>query len=646
MILFQNAFANLERIAVLEFVTFGVQEIPTHEILLYSDLLRGCLIKELDADKFDVISRESLEVFLSDNDNVVCSDSCEIETAKVIGADFVISGSLIFTSGIYYLTLKLHRTDSGKLLSSSSIKLEYYQDFHELMPFMGKELLIGARLRKEIKRNFFQDFFYNLSYKNVSISSSPSDTHVKYGSEILCISTPCQVVLPKKEVLLEFSRHNYNTLVKNYNIKKTNIIQNTLKSKFGTLSIQADDLNNFSLNNIEYELPYQQQLQAGEYNINAQKECFEPFNKTVHLQEERNLDVEIKFLPKVKLMYYTVRDQYNNEISADILIDDQFVGKSGTGVEVFVCAKKLTIRANDFEQTVHEDFLESQDISFFLPLEGSAFKTSLVQVGQFKMGSPKSEDYRQKDEELHEVELTKDFVMMTTEVTNKLYTLVMDKKSPSIQWFKGISLVGENKPVQNITWVHAAVFANALSEKEGLPQCYYIKGQTVTWPQGLECTGWRLPTEAEWEYAASVSNDGLKTIFSGTDSYSQICMYSNIADLTTYSRFEWGEQEILQCFDKEEALADVAQYLPNTFNLYDMTGNLWEWVWDGYGPYSSQKERNPKGNDSVYRVLRGGGWTTDLQNVRNAHRYKEHKYQMNEKTGKNVGFRLVRSVKE
>lgn len=646
MIFIHSAFAGLERIAVLEFVTFGTQEIPNHEILLYSDLLRVSFTKELNTEEFDVITRESLEVFMNDNEDVVCSDSCEIETAKTIGADFVVSGTLIYTSGLYYLTLKLHKTDSGKLLSSSSIKLEHYQDLGELMPFLGKELLGDAKLVGVKKRNFIQQFLHRLSYKNVSISCSPSDTHVKHGATFLCISTPCDVELPKKEVLLEFSRYNYKTEAVKYNIKKTNIIQNKLQSELGTLSIVSKDVRTATINNTEYELPYEQKLPEGQYDIKAKKECFAPFDKTVPLRAESMQKLDIELHPKVESVQYTVRDQYENTIAAEIFVDDKKIGMSNHQIDVSVCAKKLTVRVREFEQTVHTDILKSQNFSFELPLEGTVFQTSLVHVAPFEMGSSTYEEYREPNEKPHDVVLTKDFVMMNTEITNKLYSLVMNKPSPSVESYKGISLVGNHKPVQNITWVQAAVFANSLSRKEGLTPCYKIRNKTVRWPRGFECTGWRLPTEAEWEYAASITPGGKKTRFSGTDSYSRLCAYSNIADQTTYSYFEWGDHSspTILCSDKEVTLAEVGQYKPNAFGLYDMTGNLWEWVWDGYGTYSSKRKTNPKGINSSYRVLRGGSWTTDPENVRNAHRYKAHKYKLKKDVGKNFGFRLVRSV--
>ena len=115
----------------------------------------------------------------------------------------------------------------------------------------------------------------------------------------------------------------------------------------------------------------------------------------------------------------------------------------------------------------------------------------LIKGGTFQMGSPATEPERDADETRHEMTV-QDFFMSPTEVSQQEYESVMGN-NPSER-------KGSNLPVENVTWYDAIAFCNALSQREGLTPCYHISGTTVTWR--LDANGYRLPTEAEWEYAA------------------------------------------------------------------------------------------------------------------------------------------------
>jgi formylglycine-generating enzyme required for sulfatase activity len=274
-----------------------------------------------------------------------------------------------------------------------------------------------------------------------------------------------------------------------------------------------------------------------------------------------------------------------------------------------------------------------------------------IPSGEFVMGSPEAQEGRNKDENLHDVTITRSFYIGKTEVTQGLYRAIMGDNpavTGSKYWeglergecseYQGASLVGENYPVMCVSWLDALKFANAMSRQDGLEECYVIRDNIAQWPKGLDCTGYRLPTESEWEYAARGGQEGM--IWAGTSSKTSFCRYGNVADSSAVSRFQgWGTD--LSCNDGSPSLAAVGSYAPNKFGLYDMSGNVWEWVWDIYGQYPTPTVVDPIGpNAGQKRVFRGGSWVFQAQNARVASRVQfEPKGRFSD-----LGFRLVRTI--
>ncbi|MBI3018600.1 MAG: formylglycine-generating enzyme family protein [Deltaproteobacteria bacterium] len=217
-----------------------------------------------------------------------------------------------------------------------------------------------------------------------------------------------------------------------------------------------------------------------------------------------------------------------------------------------------------------------------------------IPAGSFMMGSPETEANRSSDETQHQVTLTQDFQMMKTEVTQKMWVSIMSS-NPS--YFKG-----DNLPVEKVSWNDVQAFIQKLNQKND--------GYT-----------YRLPTEAQWEYAARA---GTSTTYSFGD---------NAAVLGDYGWFSGNSGNKTH---------EVGQKNPNAFGLYDMHGNVWEWVQDWYdiSYYSSSNVTDPIGPTSGSdRVVRGGSWINRAKSLRSAIRYN---YGPDDRYS-NVGFRLVRT---
>ncbi|MDR1834312.1 MAG: formylglycine-generating enzyme family protein [Fusobacteriaceae bacterium] len=235
--------------------------------------------------------------------------------------------------------------------------------------------------------------------------------------------------------------------------------------------------------------------------------------------------------------------------------------------------------------------------------------------GTFLMGSPVTETGRRRDETAHPVTVSS-FYISPFEVTQREYQ-ALTGTNPS-------SWKGGSHPVEHVSWFDAVRFCNAKSKQEGLANAYEIKGENVTWNQNAN--GYRLPTEAEWEYACRA---GSGTPFNTGENIT--ASQANFRDNDFHSSNEAGEIRTLP----------VGSFAPNAWGLYDMHGNVWEWCWDWYGAYSGDARINPLGASSgTARVDRGGAWIeVGPHNLRSACRDKHRPADK----GRRLGFRLARS---
>ncbi len=294
------------------------------------------------------------------------------------------------------------------------------------------------------------------------------------------------------------------------------------------------------------------------------------------------------------------------------------VGMSPWLVAQHVETVESSLRPPSQERTVNVQPDPKCRIEKHVSFEETKYRPKMVPIpkGRFLMGSPQDEEDRRENEKQHWVELTQPYVMMETEVTQGQYQAVMGE-NPSgltggpeaVQW-----------PVENVTWFDAVKYANRLSQAEGIEECYRIVGTEVSWEKKQRCKGYRLPTEAEWEYAARA---GQKTVYAGSGKADEVGWYSGNSKGQTHP---------------------VKQKNANDWKLYDLSGNVWEWVWDWYGDYQEKEQRDPVGPpkadaSDAARVVRGGGWGYGAGGMRVANRGG---YAPGYRLGAQ-GFRLVRS---
>ncbi|KPA14264.1 serine/threonine protein kinase, partial [Candidatus Magnetomorum sp. HK-1] len=287
--------------------------------------------------------------------------------------------------------------------------------------------------------------------------------------------------------------------------------------------------------------------------------------------------------------------------------------------------KSTELKERQTDQTNTQQLHDKQESGFdnITPeIKDDAFQNEfnmrfvLIPASTFEMGSPENEKGREDDETLHTVTLTRDFYMQTTEVTQGQWKAIMGE-NPSY-----FDKCGDDCPVEKVSWNDVQAFIlrlNAIS-----------KGQQ-----------YRLPTEAEWEYAARA---GSKTAFANGDIQEIGCAHDpNLDKMGWYCGNSCVDYKGYNCSSckgncSKWGTNPVAQKQHNSWNLYDMHGNVWEWCSDYYGDYPSEHVTDPEGaKTGASRVFRGGSWSSIAWYCRSAIRLRS----VPDDRFRDVGFRLV-----
>ena len=277
-----------------------------------------------------------------------------------------------------------------------------------------------------------------------------------------------------------------------------------------------------------------------------------------------------------------------------------------------------------------------------------------IPAGTYMRGSPEGERRRVEGETLHEVTITRPFLMQENPVTQGEWYRVMGF-NPSY-----FSNCGENCPAESMTWIESLAYANAMSKQLGLEQCYDLSectgspGNRLRCPLDnidfdFDCDGFRLPTEAEREYAHRAGTTS--AFYLGeVDSNSQ-CDQPLLDEMAHYCgncepHYEGGVDcgsDTRPHFPDNCGTGIVGLKTPNAWGLYDMSGNVEEFCWDRIADYPTGSVTDPKGphsDDGGRRIVRGAGFCGHMARLRSADRKSVRPTE----TRRGTGFRLVRTV--
>jgi len=334
-------------------------------------------------------------------------------------------------------------------------------------------------------------------------------------------------------------------------------------------------------------------------------------------QLEKNTDsTQTKFIPPLQptkstqetvfIKHGAAQTKYQPELKSNPIYDKTSPKTSGKRKGLFITLTIMFLviiiwvieaNGNKHRTNVSQDVANSVVSSQATAAPQEKRQSGLVEMiyvagGNFTMGDTFG-DGESDEKPTHTVSLSS-FYIGKYEVTQSQWQTVMGSNPSNFK--------GDNKPVEGVNWYDAIEFCNKLSEREGLTPCYSINGANTICDGSAN--GYRLPTEAEWEYAAKGGNSGNGCKYSGSNDLSSVAWYSDNSGSQTHS---------------------VGQKQSNELGIYDLSGNVWEWCWDWYNDsyYNSSPGSNPRGAGSgEYRALRGGSWNSSDRGCRVAFRFR------------------------
>ena len=380
--------------------------------------------------------------------------------------------------------------------------------------------------------------------------------------------------------------------------------------------------------------------------VQVSKAGYEKVERLVTVPSSAIEMLNLKLVPREGVLHLTVVPD-----GAELFLDGKLVGTVPQRLSLIATAHQLKITKDGYEPyqidiTPRPGF--PQELNVILKKKVSAGETTtgaieasngyplvFIRPASFTMGSSRREQGRRSNETLRKVVLNRPFYMGAREVTNREFRQYMTSHNSG--FFRGNSLNREEQPVVQISWEEAALFCNWLSEKEKRPAVYIKRGGKLLPLEPLP-TGYRLPTEAEWEYCARFAQNQASLIYPWGDTFPPTSKTLNIADASA--------KDLLPAYletyhDGYPVAAPPASFKADALGLYDLGGNVAEWCNDYYSIYSYSPAaiyHDPSGpQDGNHHVVRGSSWKdASISVLRTSYRDYSNDKRMD------LGFRICR----
>ena len=380
------------------------------------------------------------------------------------------------------------------------------------------------------------------------------------------------------------------------------------------------------------------------------KDGYQSSTSTVRIEPNQEREVSVRLDPVLANVSVVAEPA-----DAELYVNGEFKGSANQTIELMAANQQIEIRKDGYvpytteftsrpglDQVIRVTLksLEQARLDQIRPeittVAGQDLK--LFYPGSFTMGASRREAGRRPNENLRDIKLERPFYMAYREVTNAEFRLFDSEHSSGT--IQGLTLDNEGQPVVQVSWTQAALYCNWLSEQEGLPLYYQVEGEEVV-GFNADSTGYRLPTEAEWAWIARTDGSGNVLKYPWGDQLPPPENAGNFADVTV--RAYLGEV-MFDYNDNYFATAPVASFAPNQYGIFDMAGNVSEWVHDYYGAVGAVggPEVDPTGPElGQFHTIRGSSWAHGaITELRLSFR------DFGEEPRDDVGFRIARYLEE
>jgi formylglycine-generating enzyme required for sulfatase activity len=556
-------------------------------------------------------------------------------TALVNGARVIIDGSEVGLTPVSDLEVK---TGSRVL----EIQMDNYQDIKTEVQITGCPE----------EQSF--DFALVPGWSDVFISSIPEGAVVSVGGKPAG-NTPLTIELPEGNYRLQISAEGFKTWQTQLTVKSNqsqSIKDIQLQAADGTLALQTQPAGaNITIDEkFVGKTPLKIKLSANrEHEIRISKAGYENESRRVQVAtgKTKKLAVGLKSIKGVIRFVVEPAD-------AQLVLDGKNKGKVPNELELVAVSHQLEIIKKGYKPhririTPRPGFPKEIKITLSrlkskptgpsdIITAQNGYALKLVRPGPFTMGSSRREQGRRTNETLRKIILQRPFYMGKREVTNKEFKAFLARHNSGT--FKGQRLSQDDQPVVQVTWEQAALFCNWLSAKESLPPAYVKKGDRMVAAEPIG-TGYRLPTEAEWEYCARFTKNQSALKYPWGNQFPPTSPSGNYADTSA--------QKLLPTYienynDGYPVTAPVTKFKANDLGLFNLGGNVAEWCHDFYTIYTYNIDKtdiDPSGPpEGKHHVVKGSSWKyAGMSKLRLAYRdYSDAKRP-------DLGFRICRYVK-